>query len=420
MRKIFNQMKETDRKKIIKCYNNLINYYLIEKGELEIFENNPFNNFMQHLDPFVQKLDFYNSDIYVDSVIYYLTSILKQKQEYGWVDIEDLIDYINEIFVVNKKEHYLIFPLERSELKNDISFGNYIFLTKRDTNDLCQKISDITSIPIEKVKDDMDHTIKSRSPDFIKNNMLIIKIEQQTENVRYLAYWYAQYTVYFLRIIFGLSGLEQNIFLKLGAVTTEPNRHVQILSQDAWRCGHGFNYDADFKCNINLNFMNEEQYQVQFIKLVDSFVLAKEKDALTYKFQNALNLMMKGHLYLDRHDDDTVALLLYIASLESLFKDRMGDIKIRLAVTIPRIVKMDVANFIGHMYNIRNNFMHAGKRYYDDKENIEKLEKICYAMIMQYINCEEIFAVGQDRLKSWENHLDEIFNKYIFAEISAK
>lgn len=418
MREIFKQLKKDDKKKIITCYNNLANYYFVKKGELLLFEKNPFDDFIRVLDPLVARLNFYDFDQFVDIVQYYLTSVLAPKAQLKWEDVEELVDYIDETFSINKEEHFLIFPLERSELKKDITFENFTFLTRRDKNALCQKIAELTSIPIEKVIQDMDHTIASRSPHFIDNNMVIIKIEEQTSNVKYLAYWYAQYTVYFLRIVFGFSGMEQNIILKLGSGMTEPNRHVQILSKDHWRCGHGFNFDADFRCAINLDFMNDVKYQAQFIKLVEAFLRAKDKDSLSYKIENALNLMMKGRQYLDKHYDESVALLLYIASLESMFRDRMGDIKIRLAVTIPRLVNMDVANFIGEMYNNRNNFMHAGKRYRDDKEDIEKLEKICYAMIMQYIDSASIFVEGKDRLKTWEDHLDNIFNQYIYAEIN--
>ena len=122
MREIFKQLKKDDKKKIITCYNNLANYYFVKKGELLLFEKNPFDDFIRVLDPLVAKLNFYDFDQFVDIVQYYLTSVLAPKAQLKWEDVEELVDYIDETFSINKEEHFLIFPLERSELKKDITF----------------------------------------------------------------------------------------------------------------------------------------------------------------------------------------------------------------------------------------------------------------------------------------------------------
>lgn len=408
-------MKETDKSKLIKCFQNVANYYFIRNGEFRLFEDNPFNSFIEVIDPIVTEFDYYNFDIFVGCVEFYLSNILTKKDNYIWDDLVDLLKYIEQDFLINKKEHFLIVPLERANITKDISFGDFYFLKKRNLALLCNKISKITSISKQDVGKMLNHTCKSRSPHFTDNPILILKVEEQTDNVRYFSYWYAQYAVYFLRILFFTGGHTQSIFQKLGSNIYPPNKHVQILTKEISNCGHGTNYQADFSCQFDFNFLNSKQTQDKFTKLVDIFLKVKAKDDLIIKFENALRLFMKGYYYRKTHGDDTVALILYFASLESMFKDRIGDIRIRLSVTISKLLNMDVAKFISEMYTIRNNFMHAGRRYRDDQDKLDKLENICFALFMKCLDLDTIIPNSSDRLKSWENHLDTIFETHMFG-----
>lgn len=408
-------MKETDKSKLIKCFQNVANYYFIRKGELRLFEDNPFNAFIEVIDPIAAKFDYYNFDIFVGCVEYYVSNILMEKDNYICEDLEALLNYIEQEFLINKKEHFLVFPLERSKITNDICFDDFYFLKRRDFTLLCDKISEVTSINKQDVNKMLNHTCKSRSPHFTDSDILIIKVEEQTDNVRYFSYWYAQYAVYFLRILFFTEGHTQSIFQKLGANIYPPNKHVQILTKEISNCGHGTNYQADFSCPFDFNFLNSKQTQDKFIKLVDIFLKSKVKDDLIIKFENALRLFMKGYYYRKTHGDDTVALILYIASLESMFKDRIGDIRIRLSVTISKLLEMDVAKFISEMYASRNNFMHAGRRYRDDQDKLDKLENICFALFMKCLDLDTIIPNSSGRLKSWQNYLDTIFETHIFG-----
>jgi hypothetical protein len=410
-------MKEADKSKFIKCFQNVAHYYFIRNGEFRLFEDNPFNSFIEVIDPVVAKFDYYNFDIFVSCVEYYISNLLTKKDYYIWADLETLLNYIKQEFLINKKEHFLVFPLERSKITNDICFDDFYFLKRREFTLLCDKISEVTLINKQDVNKMLNHTCKSRSPHFTDSDILIIKVEEQTDNVKYFSYWYAQYAVYFLRILFFTEGHTQSIFQKVGSNIYPPNKHVQILSKKIDNCGHGTNYEADFSCPIDLDFLNKKQTQEKFVKLVDIFLRKKSKDDLIIKFENALRLFMKGYYYRKIHNDDTVALILYIASLESMFKDRIGDIRIRLSVTISKLLDMDVAKLISEMYTNRNDFMHAGRRYRDDKDKLNKLENICFALFMKCLDLDTIIPNNSSRLKSWEDYLDAIFEIHIFGSV---
>ena len=96
---------------------------------------------------------------------------------------------------------------------------------------------------------------------------------------------------------------------------------------------------------------------------------------------------------------------------------RIGDIRIRLSVTISKLLDMDVAKLISEMYTNRNDFMHAGRRYRDDKDKLNKLENICFALFMKCLDLDTIIPNNSSRLKSWEDYLDAIFEIHIFGSV---
>lgn len=72
---------------------------------------------------------------------------------------------------------------------------------------------------------------------------MIIKVENQTENVDRTAYQMAQFAVYIFKIIHSAYSMESSIF-RMAERWEEENSHVAIWAKDNWRCGHGFSWNA--------------------------------------------------------------------------------------------------------------------------------------------------------------------------------
>lgn len=411
------------RKKITESFESLKHFYF-KNGRRELdFDDRPLANFLDLLYPFVFKNEYYNDYIFISSVTLYLERLEDEFSKEEFI-LDELIESIINNFNKNKEKHYLIFPLQGSGLKKDISFSRFNFLIKKSQDDLINQISSITSIELQHVKDSIEHTKNSRSRDFLKSSIVIIEIENQTENIRYSALQVAQYVVNFLYLIHSAFGIKSSIF-RTADTMMEENRHVAILSKDGWRCGHGFSWDAYLQCKLDLDFMEEQKYQDIFINLFDCFAMNKNMDELGYKFKNSFLLYSRGYIQSKVHHDNSLALLLFITSLEALITEGKQEKRIRLAAVIPRLISIDgynqseLANIINKLYHNRNDFVHAGQTpyfHYEDNK-LEILDRLTALLILKYIEMDALLQLenGQTRVNSWNKHLDNIFTSIIFG-----
>ncbi|MPM90730.1 hypothetical protein SDC9_137852 [bioreactor metagenome] len=340
------------------------------------------------------------------------------------IDIEDIIEYVKTIFTINKGVHYIIFPLQGSSLKRDIWFSRYHILVCKKEDALLDQIASITSIDKSDVKQFLEHTKRSRSRDFLKSNIMIIEVENQTGNVRDSAYQLAQNCVDVLSLLQTAYGIEVSVFTKVECLEAE-NRHVAILSKDGWRCGHGYNWNAHLQCKIDLDFMDDILYQTKFAKLYESITIRKNSDELSYKFINAFRLFSRGLVQRKLQGDEALAMLLYFTSLESLITESQQEKRLRLAAILPKLVdgygysSRELSTTIDELYKQRNDFVHAGRVpsfSFEDKK-LECLERVTALMILKYLDIDTMIELksGQTRLCAWDNYLDKIFKDIIFC-----
>lgn len=412
-------MNPKQKKNIIERFKELQHFYFRKDRMEPEFSDKPFTNFLDLLYPILSKNEYYNDDIFVSSIISYLEELEEVSS-----DIDKLIIHIERNFELNKEMHYLVFPLQGSGFKKDISFSRFHMLTEKKESDMIKQISTITSIDIEEVKSFIEHTKRSRSTNFLDANIMIIEIENQTQNVRYSAHKSAQSVVNFLFLIHSAFGMESSIFRNVTRGEDE-NKHVAILSKDGWRCGHGFSWDAYLQCRLDLDFMEESKYQEIFDKLFNSFVLNNDNDELTYKFKNAFILYCKGYMQSKIYNDYSIALLLFITTLESLITEGQPEKRIRLAATIPKIVEIEsinsneLATLIDSLYRKRNDFVHGGQiaGFSYENETLEVLNQVTALIILKYFDVEDLLSEcnSTNRLNAWSEYLNDIFNSIIFA-----
>lgn len=418
-------MDAKQKKKIIAAYKDLLQFYFKTGRREPDLDDKPFTNFLDLIHPIFSKHKFYCNDIFLSSINWHLEGLSSLPSNIDEQQINNLIEHINKNFEINKEKHYLIFPLQGSGLKKDISFSRFHILKEKSEEELHKQISDITFIDKIAVIDFLEHTKNSRSKDFLKSNIMIIEVENQTENVRYSAYQLAQYSVNFLFLIHSAFGMKSSIFRK-AEIWRDENRHIAILSKDGWRCGHGHSWDAHLQCKIDIDFMEEGKYQEIFDKLFNTFALRNEKDDLAYKFINVFILYSRGIVQQRIHHDESLALLLFITALESLITEGQQEKRLRLAALIPKLISIDgitsfeLATMIDELYKDRNNFVHAGQTpSYSYKNNkLETLERVTALMILKYFEMDSLLDVssGQTRIKAWTEYLNEVFNGIIFGQ----
>lgn len=412
------KINSKNRKKIEACYRDLQHYYLHKDNKELDFEDKPFTNLLDLLYPVLIKHPFYSNDFFVSAVELYL-----RKKETVEEDLDDLILYIEDHFNVNKDEHFLIFPIQGSGLKKDVSFDKFHLLTHKDEQQILKQISDIIKIDYLEVKSSLDHTRKSRSKHFLESNMMIIKVENQTENVNRLAYQLAQFSVDIFKLIHSAFGMKSSIF-RLAQGWEEENSHVSILAKDGWRRGHGFSWNAHLKCKIDIDFMADEKYQKIFCLLFNA-VTKKEPDDLTDKFVNALILFGKATVQRSEHNDVDLALLLYITALESLLTEGFNEKRLRLSAIVPRLINYEgrsifqIAEPLEKLYLSRNNFLHAGQSSYFSRRDDEMdfLERVSALVILKCFELDFTIQNGDEkRTTTWTNYVDSIFKDLIFGK----
>ncbi len=418
-------MDAKQKKKIIAAYKDLLQFYFKTGRREPDLDDKPFTNFLDLIYPILLKHKFYCNDIFLSSINWHLEGLSSLPSNVDEQQLDNVIEHINKNFEINKEKHYLIFPLQGSGLKKDISFSKFHILKEKSEEELHTQISDITSIDKKAVIDFLEHTKNSRSKGFLKSNIMIIEVENQTENVRYSAYQLAQYSVNFLFLIHSAFGMKSSSFRK-PEIWRDENRHVAILSKDGWRCGHGHSWDAHLQCKLDIDFMEEDKYQQIFDKLFSSFALRIELNNLAYKFINLFMLYSRGIVQRKIHHDDSLALLLFITALESLITEGQQEKRLRLAVIIPKLITIDgmtsfeLATMIDELYKDRNNFVHAGQTpSYSYKNNkLETLERVTALMILKYFEVDSLLDVslGQTRVKAWTEYLNELFNSIIFGK----
>lgn len=419
-------MESAQSNKITQIYSALVHYYFKEGQREPDFDDKPFINLLDILFPIVREHKYFDDDLYMFAIITNLNSLKEIPDSFEGL-VDQLIQHIFAIFDINKDVHYLIFPLQGSGLKNDINFSNFHFLTCKKELLLIKQISTITGIEISAVKDFLQHTKTSRSPDFLKDNILIIKIENQTSYVNRRSYRIAQHIIYFLYTIHIGYGMESSIFREAEGFTQD-NSHVAILSQDGWRCGHGFDWNAHLKCKIDIDFLTEERYQSLFCKLYTAFEIGEDADELTNKFLNALILVNRGLQQRKTSRDDSLALLLYLTAAESLLTESQQEKRLRLSATLSRIVSIDgfssanLAKNIDKLYRKRNNFVHAGEISYFSYEDdaLKILEQAVAQLVLKYFEIDLLIKKepGELRSTAWNKYVDNMFNDIIFSDCS--
>ena len=274
-----------------------------------------------------------------------------------------------------------------------------------------------------------EHTKNSRSQDFFKHNLLLIRLENQTSNVKSSAINIAIHTIYLIHMLYWtLNDTEDVLFFikSLSIDYLKENHHVVIMSNDEWRCGHGNTWNGVPKCQIDLKFLEDKKYQKIFLHLFTEFII-EPGDELTHRFVNSLVLLNRGFQF-EIKNDSALATLLYTTSVETLLAAGKNEKRLRFVAILSKLIciegktQTEIANILESVYKKRNNFVHAGQspfyEYHDDDEDDLALTRIAISkLILKYNEITTLLSTQNegDRSKKWDSYIDQLFRKLLFG-----
>ncbi|PKE09589.1 hypothetical protein CW685_11975 [Macrococcoides caseolyticum] len=336
-------------------------------------------------------------------------------------EVNNLISSIKDDFKKNIATHYLFCPLQGSYLKEDIINNDIILLTKvNDKENYFNKLAKTISIPVEQLKFFLEHTINSRSKNFLDSNMLIVRLEANTSYVRRYASEIIQDIFDFIRLIH-TAYEEEDFLIKYSAMFDDSNQHVAIFSEEEWRCGHGYSWDAFLTLKKNLDFLNNSIYKELLIELLSvyTFDKTKSKNEVAKTIYNSIKIFNRGLKY--ERSDIEVCNLLLLTACEAVLTQNKNEKRLRLSVLIPKILglyneeKRQSSLIINNLYKSRNNFVHSGyeMKVTHEEKDID-LAKPMYAKILvkllQHVQEHNITTMNE-----LEKYLNELFEEAIYS-----
>ena len=332
-----------------------------------------------------------------------------------------LIENITKTFELNKKVHYLLIPINGARLSSDIHFDCFYFINGSE-EEKEKKIQHITGLNKSNIHDFIDHTQKTRSKDFLKYPLLILKIDNVHSNVYKSASDIAQGIFKIIKLLVYKLETEEDIY-ELVSNWYEYNYHVAIIGEEDWQLGHG-NWWNLIKCKYSLDFLSNINNQKDFLNLADIFIFKNTKDELHYKFSKTLELFEKSLEQYENHKDITLSMMLLFSAAESLLTEGDNEKKLRLSIIWPRLVNItdksqrELCLLIKDSYEKRNNFVHAGNILYDDGTNIRILHQMLAKIICLYLSTEKWRITSSETeekdITIWTKYIKNIFTNAIY------
>lgn len=411
-------------KKLHEAYDNLLNAKIEGEGLIDE-DSKVYYNFMEIMFDKLKYEYYFDHDIFEEVIGYHFRDInefeaLDNKSKY----LEELTNELIENFNSNTRSHFLIVPMQKSSLEEDIVFDDFLLLKKRPSeSEYVTDISDLLNLSKDKVKQMINHTHNSRSKDFLNDNIIIFKIKDHTSYIKTYATSIMTEIFSFIRIIYFYTESSTSFFQSHLAYWNNENKHVLILSDEDWRNGHGYRGETpNFVLNYDLNFLKDKDNQKLLNKFVDTFSLNKRKDALIRLFHNAIQLFDSAIKF--ENQDIDIYNILMMTTAETLITQGENEKRLRISAIIPRIVdhsnlnNFQIAKIISAFYLRRNSFVHGGESQSNtDSDDYKILTQIISKLIVFYFIFSEDLVQDNNikRINQWNNYVNGIFENIIYG-----
>lgn len=411
---------------LLNTYDALLNAIIKNEHITFIDENDKvYTNFMDEIFNEMKHDEYFDYDIFEEIIYSHLrdidvTDALKNKSKY----LEELQAELTYNFNKDIRDHFLIVPIQKSALAEDIIFDDFLLLKKRSNeDDYFRDISNYLGIQKDRVKSSIEHTHNTRSKDFLKDNIIIVKVKQQTSYVKTFATSIMIDIFSYIRIIYFLTESTTSYLQSHLAYWNTENKHVLILAEDNWRQGHGYRGETpNFILNYDLNFLKEKNNQELLSRFLHTFTLNRKKDDLTRLFYNAINLFDSGIKF--KSEDNDIYNLLMMTTAETLLTQGANEKRLRLSAVSPKLInhsklnKFQISKVISDFYLSRNSFVHGGEsRSNFERSDYELLAQIISKLIVYYFTFSNEIVEDNHikRINQWSNYINKIFESIIYG-----
>lgn len=395
--------------------SDLIHCHLRKQEDFLINLGNPYYNFMERLETTVSSYQYYDFDLLEDIVIGAVSSCQTFPENIS-AFYQQLMQEITHSFQVSASPHYLVWPLQKALLTEDIHFGNFWLLSPKTPQELEAQISNLSGISQQEVAEFLAHTQRSRSPDFMKSCLAVIQLTHQTGFVNKMAYSYAQTTTQLLRLLHISENMKNDLWCSSDAGRAI-NCHVAILSENPSRCGHGFHWNPDLLCPIPLDFMGKQDYQELFLKLFQAYSVSHTADSFSRRCINAHHLFQLGYQQKKKQENESVSLVLYMTALESLLTEDKPGKRDRLAKVLPQLIQIhghtpqELGQIVDVMYQRRSEFVHGGRAVrikYEDN-SLQILEQAIAKLFILLTDVNSLISNASLRQEGWKDYIESLY-----------
>lgn len=426
-----------EKNKLASLLNAFANKSL-KDGKIEYdYEDKPFQNLVQELHNIQEIQEIYDGDILMYGVEKEITKRFQSLPvQFKEDDIEEIIGEVITTLKQNLADHIIVVPIHSAQFKNIIKIDNLTFIPQDySKEDKLKIIAKVAKKTLEETVWITDHTEKSRSKDFLKYPLLLIKQTNHTSTVHYNSLNIAKIIIYSIRCFYygniHKTSKDKKSFLSWTQTTLKEASHLAIYSQENWRQNHKpLNFDVSIP--FDLNWLEDKDMAKKFKIFLKKIYFDKNLDDFNVCFLNALILFNESI-----KQNTSISTIITMTIAESILTRNRNEKRLRISAIIPRLMKFPkniqkkVARDFDELYQKRNNFVHSGESVsinYDFETSepnlLEKGRKIIAQIILNYPTFENIVEKKIPihdttnkqiiRMKYWDKHVDSIFQDIIY------
>ncbi|NWL87469.1 hypothetical protein DMN77_07615 [Paenibacillus sp. 79R4] len=315
------------------------------------------------------------------------------KESIGVMEANNFLQLLNKNMLINMSDYWIILPLLNAEATKSIKISDYISILVGKREEKLRELTQIIGLELHEAESRFVHTEKSRSPNFFKDPLLVIKINHQHRIVNENAVAIAYYAVNFINVLYWgyvtPNHKVESSFRLLRGEREHVNQHAVIQNVNGSNWGHR-PLNFEYNCNFNLDWLNEKVHGERLSDLMNLISFKYEQNGLSDRFLRGIRFFVRGinvksgNRFFDAESD--AILLLNIASECVLIKSqeegsKSRKIKGRLS-KLGNIEEVGIESrklIIKRMSNLRGSYVHEGlsnnvKSFLDGEEKLTELE----------------------------------------------
>ena len=188
-------------------------------------------------------------------------------------------------------------------------------------------------------------------------------------NAREIAMW----NIAFLRALFyGMAYKKPSLLVK--HVLGPDNKHLLILSKQAWRCNH-LPLLFNSRCSFPLDLLRKRDIQKRLVNLNKLLIFPDVLDRLSYRFFRSFRFFSRSidlREMREPFEGIGLSILFLMIAAEGVLLDRESEKRVRLSSLLPKFgcprntSRRHAFNTVNDCYNWRSDFVHSGADKFPD------------------------------------------------------